>query len=249
MPRAGGRHISVMNWLSSSRSRLRRSSVDLVPPFVASLASRGQMNSSAFLEKAARHYPDHPAVVHGKASITYSEFRDRALAIGGNLRALGCDTRDRGAFCLANGPQILDLIFRCFAAGLVVVPINARLHTREIGYIVQNSLARVLVYGPEYHEGIEVNSASFAGLERRVCTTFVQGALDYTALLNPASSLAAGVDAEAEDFCWLFYTSGTTGRPKGAIWNHRMVRAVVMNYLADIYNIQSSDVVLHAAPM
>src|SRR5665213_3886977 len=102
------------------------------------------MNSFAFLEKAARQSPDRPAIIHGDVVCSYREFRARALAIGGNLRALGCKPGDRIAFCLANSPAILEIIYGCFAAGLVVVPINARLHAKEIAYILQNSEARAL---------------------------------------------------------------------------------------------------------
>jgi acyl-CoA synthetase (AMP-forming)/AMP-acid ligase II len=207
------------------------------------------MNSFAFLDKAARQYPDQPALVHGREIISYCEFRARALAVGGNLRSLGCSPGDRVAFCLANSPRILEVIFGCFAAGLVVVPINARLHAREIAYIVENSGAQVLVHGGEYQEGIVANAPGFRGLKRRICTAPADGALQYDALLDPDNIMNVASDVVPEDLCWLFYTSGTTGRPKGAIWNHRMVRVVVMNYLADVYNIQPAEVVLHAAPM
>jgi long-chain acyl-CoA synthetase len=207
------------------------------------------MNSFAFLDKAARQYPDTAALMQGQEVISYREFRDRALAIGGNLRSLGCGPGDRVAFCLANSPRILEIIFGCFAAGLVVVPINARLHAREIAYIVDNCGARALVHGPEYQEGILANAQAFQRLEKRICTAAVEGAVPYEILLGKENALAAGANVDAEDYCWLFYTSGTTGRPKGAIWNHRMVRVVVMNYLADVHNIQPGERVLHAAPM
>ena len=206
------------------------------------------MNTFAFLEKSARQWPDNPAIVHGEETVTYREFHERALAIGGNLLALGCKKGDRVAFCLANSPRILELIYGCFAAGLIVVPVNARLHAREIAYIVDNSGSGVLVHGPEYQDGILSNEALFKGV-RRFSTADVAGAGDFAELFNPANALAAGVEAAPEDLCWLFYTSGTTGKPKGAIWNHRMVRCVIMNYLADLHNIQPGEVVLHCAPM
>src|ERR1700728_3663001 len=112
------------------------------------------MNCFAFLDKAARQSPDRSAIVHGDVAWSYREFRARALAIGGNLRALGCKPGDRIAFCLANSPAILEIIYGCFAAGLVVVPINARLHAREAAYIIRNSGAQVLIHGPEYAESI-----------------------------------------------------------------------------------------------
>ncbi len=201
------------------------------------------MNSFAFLEKSARQWPDTIALLQGEESHTYREFRDRALAVGGNLRALGCEAGDRVAFCLANSPRILEVIYGCFAAGLVVVPGNARLHARELAYIVENSGAKVLVHGPEFTEGIAANAELFASLEHRISSDA------FDTLLNPAHSLTGAVEAAPEDVCWLFYTSGTTGKPKGAIWNHRMVRVVTMNYLADLHNIQPGEMVLHCAPL
>jgi acyl-CoA synthetase (AMP-forming)/AMP-acid ligase II len=207
------------------------------------------MNTFAFLHKAAMFRPDQPALVHGAESISYRQFHDRALAIGGNLLSLGLQPGDRVAFCLANSPRILETIYGCFAAGLVVVPINARLHPREIAYIVGNSGARVLIHGPEFQAGITEHWSEFSGLEHRVCTGEAAGALSYANLLNTATALRDAVEVSATDPCWLFYTSGTTGKPKGAIWSHRTVRVVIMNYLADIHNIQPGEVVAHAAPM
>jgi long-chain acyl-CoA synthetase len=207
------------------------------------------MNTFAFLEKSARQRPDGLALLQGKEAYTYREFRERALAVGGNLQALGCMPGDRVAFCLANSPRIMEVIFGCFAAGLIVVPINARLHAREMAYIVENSGAKILVHGPEFQDGIISNRDLFVGLRHRICLDKVEGATKFDELLNSANMLSAAVDAEPEDLCWLFYTSGTTGKPKGAMWNHRMVRCVIMNYLADLHNIQPGEVVLHCAPM
>jgi long-chain acyl-CoA synthetase len=201
------------------------------------------MNSFAFLEKSARQWPETVALLQGAESYSYAQFRDRALAAGGNLRALGCEAGDRVAFCLVNSPRIMEVIYGCFAAGLVVVPINARLHAREMAYIVENSGAKILVHGREFSEGIEAHADLFGGLTHRISSDA------FDALLNPAHVLPCAVEAAPDDICWLFYTSGTTGKPKGAIWNHRMVRVVIMNYLADLHNIQPGEMVLHCAPM
>jgi acyl-CoA synthetase (AMP-forming)/AMP-acid ligase II len=207
------------------------------------------MNTCAFLAKVARQQPAQLALLHGSEQISYRQFYERALLIGGNLLAAGLNPGDRVAFCLANSPRILETIYGCFAAGLVVVPINARLHAREMAYIVSDSGARVLIHGPEYQSGVAEHLDAFVGLERRICTAPVAGADDYADLLAVEASLSEATPVSAADPCWLFYTSGTTGRPKGAIWTHRTIRVVVMNYLADIYNIQPGEVVLHAAPM
>ncbi|HEX8415333.1 MAG TPA: AMP-binding protein, partial [Sphingomicrobium sp.] len=206
------------------------------------------MNSFAFLAKAAAQRGDAPALVHGAETIGYREFEARALAIGGNLLATGLVPGDRVAFCLANSPRILEVIYGCFAAGLVVVPLNARLHVREMAYIVANSGSKVLIHGDEYQADLLAYADEFAGVSR-YCLKPAEGADSYNALLEGANRLTAAAEVEATDPCWLFYTSGTTGRPKGAIWTHRMVRVITMNYLADLHNIQPGEVVLHAAPM
>ncbi len=207
------------------------------------------MNTCAFLQKAALYSPDRPAIIYGAETISYAEFYARARSIGGNLLALGLKPGDRVAFCLANSPPILEIIYGCFAAGLIVVPANARLHAKEVAYIVTNSGARVLIHGPEYQQGIIENIDSFATVEHRFCTQSVEGAAPYADLLDSAAQLAAPAEVSATDPCWLFYTSGTTGKPKGATWSHRTIRVLSMNYLADLHNIQPGEMVLHCAPL
>ena len=207
------------------------------------------MNAFSFLANSTRRFPGSPALMQGAETVTYKQFHDRALAFGGDLLARGLQRGDRVAFCLANTPRILEIVYGCFAAGLIVVPINARLHVREIAYIVANSGAKVLVHGPEYQAAITDQIDAFAGVRLRVCTEAAAGAVALDELTSSSRALSAAVEVAATDPCWLFYTSGTTGRPKGAIWTHRMIRVVVMNYLADVYNIQPGEVVIHAAPM
>lgn len=207
------------------------------------------MNTYGFLDKIARYGGTAPAFTWGSETRSYAEFRQRTLAIGGNLLALGLKRGDRVAFVLKNSPRIPEVMFACFAAGLVVVPINARLHPREIAWIVGNAEARVLIHGGEYADGLAALGADFPVLDARFCTEPAEGARDFEDLLAPGAALAAPVDAGAEDIAWLFYTSGTTGKPKGAIWSHRTISAMTMNYLADVHPITRGEAVLHAAPM
>jgi acyl-CoA synthetase (AMP-forming)/AMP-acid ligase II len=207
------------------------------------------MNACAFLTKSAVRFPDRPAVRFGARTLTYAELATRALSLGGELLAKGLRKGDRVAFALQNGPEVLETIFGCFAAGLVVVPMNARLHPREMAYIVQNSGARAFIHGPDFEAGVDAEIDAFAGLEHRFGIAPAGDIENYADLVASGNALPGPVEVDSEDPSWLFYTSGTTGRPKGATWTHRTVRIVVMNYLADVYNIQPDDVVLHAAPL
>jgi acyl-CoA synthetase (AMP-forming)/AMP-acid ligase II len=203
------------------------------------------LNAALLLTQAARLHPERPAVVAGSLERSYRELADRSLSLGGELLSRGLRHGDRVAFALQNCPEILELVFGCFAAGLVVVPLNARLHPKEMAYIATDSGARVLVHGPDFAEPLAEVRSDMPNVEFRIEV----GSPDYEALVTSGAALEAPVEVDVDDPSWLFYTSGTTGRPKGATWTHRTVRIVTMNYLADVYNTQFDDVVLHAAPL
>lgn len=221
------------------------------------MTAHPEMNVARFLEKSAIRFPDLPAIRYGNVSHTYREFYQRARSLGGELRARGLRHGDRVAFAMHNSPAVLETIFGCFAAGLVVVPMNARLHAKEMGYIVRTSGARVLIHGAPFTAEIDRNIDDFGPLDGRfevggapaVEPHDASTVEPYGALLDSQHPLDGPVEITGDDPAWLFYTSGTTGRPKGAIWTHRTIRVVVMNYLADVYNITEQDVVLHAAPL
>jgi len=207
------------------------------------------MNTFVFLEKAARFRHSQPAIIYGDETVTYQQFHDRALTIAGNLSAMGLKPGDRVAFCLANSPRILELIYGCFAGGFIVVPVNARLHPKEIAYIVANSGAKALFHGSEYTDGIVACEEDFKGLEHKFIVHNRIAENAQLPVFNKSKSLSRAVDLQASAPAWLFYTSGTTGKPKGALWSHRTIRVVIMNYLADLYNIQPQEPVLHCAPL
>ncbi len=207
------------------------------------------MNPFQSLAKSAVRAKDIPCVICGNESISYEEMRERALTVGGSLLSSGLSTGDRVAFVMGNSPRIIEILYGCFAAGLVAVPVNARLHAREVAYIVENSGASVLIHDAGHVDGIAGEIDLFGGLTARYCTSPAEGASDYAELLEPENGLEQPVDTDIEDPVWLFYTSGTTGRPKGATWTARTVSAIVLNYLCDIYNIRQGSSVLHVAPM
>jgi acyl-CoA synthetase (AMP-forming)/AMP-acid ligase II len=207
------------------------------------------MNAATFLSKSAVRFPDRPALQFGDRVIPYRQFAEHALNLGGELLARGLRKGDRVAFAMSNRPEVLETIFGCFAAGLVVVPMNARLHPLEMAYLVENSGARALIHTAEFTEQLDAHWGSFKTVEHRFGVGCLDGLVEYLELTRSQNGLERPVDITDTDPCWLFYTSGTTGRPKGATWTHRVVRVCVMIYLADCYNINHEDVLLHVAPL
>src|SRR4051812_42954732 len=103
--------------------------------------------------KSAVRHGERPALQYDDAVTTYAAFAQRALTVGGGLLAQGLRRGDRVALAMSNRPELLETIYACFAAGLVVVPLNARLHPLEMAYIAANSGARAIVHGAEMFAG------------------------------------------------------------------------------------------------
>jgi acyl-CoA synthetase (AMP-forming)/AMP-acid ligase II len=144
---------------------------------------------------------------------------------------------------LENCGAFFELLFGCWAAGLCAVPANARLHPREVEYIAEDSGARLLVTTPGLVEALTPLEGSAASLDRAIVTETA----DYAALLK-GEPLAAGAGSPT-DRAWLFYTSGTTGRPKGAVLSHRNLLFMSQCYYADIDALDERDTHLLAAPV
>jgi long-chain acyl-CoA synthetase len=106
------------------------------------------MNLAALLFNVARRLPEQPAVTDDRNMWTYRELSERVARLAGAFRARGLVPGDRVLLCLENCGEFFELLFGCWAAGLCAVPANARLHPREVEYIVENSGARMLVATP-----------------------------------------------------------------------------------------------------
>lgn len=206
------------------------------------------MNIGSLLTKTSRLYGNRLAIQYGEQQLTYAELNQRAGRLAQVLRTLGIRQGDRVALVQRNGPALYETIFACFRAGAVAVPINVRLHPEEVAFICQDCEARVLVATGEYE------ASAFQARKQRpelqlVGVESIAGALDYETLLSAAEPVTVDAEVDPDDLAWLFYTSGTTGKPKGAMLTHRNLLAMVMNYFADVYPLIPEDVVLHAAPL
>jgi long-chain acyl-CoA synthetase len=183
-------------------------------------------------------------VTDGVHAWTYSGLARRISLLAGSLRARGLKPGDRVMLCMENCAEFLELMFACWTAGLCAVPVNARLHVREIEHIAQDSGARLLVATPSLAETLAPLAQSVEALSAVISTT----AGDYADLVARGVAMHP-IDIAPTDRAWLFYTSGTTGRPKGAVLSHRNLLFMSHCYYADIDALDERDTTLHAGPL
>ena len=203
------------------------------------------MNIATLLENSAIRHGDRPALtVHDQVHASYREFAQRVRAMAFSLRhRLGMKSGDRVAIAMSNRPEFYETLFAIWHAGLVGVPINAKLHGKEFEYILSDSQARLCFVSPDLLSSIGLLPYQIEALELVIAT----GSPDYLALTGDDAIDITDVAPTAP--AWLFYTSGTTGRPKGATLTHRNLLAMTMSYFADIDKISHFDTIIHAAPM
>src|SRR5256885_1579829 len=165
------------------------------------------MNIASWLSRAGLSHPGLAAVGQGsRVAQSYGELAGRAARLAGALHRMGLKPGDRVAIIAKNCVEYVETIYGIWHAGLAAVPANAKLHGRELGYILEHSSARVCFAT----SGLDAEVAPYtpASLERLI----VIGSAEYDALFG---AVPIGVEPRAgDDLAWLFYTSGTTGRPK-----------------------------------
>jgi acyl-CoA synthetase (AMP-forming)/AMP-acid ligase II len=203
------------------------------------------MNLAVWVERQGRWRPDAPALADGeRVHADWAAFAARTAGSAAGLRdEFGLSPGDRVAILMRNRPEYVEALFAIWHAGLVAVPVNARLHRDEIGYILEHSESAVVVTDDD-HAGV---GESLVGAIASLKAAVVGPGERWGGLT--ASSPAALVDRKPNDPAWLFYTSGTTGRPKGATLTHRNLLMASLSYFADIDPVMPQDAVLHAAPL
>lgn len=199
------------------------------------------MNIGNWLHRQAQLHPQRPALFQGREmAADYGGFHDRAARIATWLGEQGVVAGDRVGIFMRNGPDYLIVQYAIWYAGAAVVPINAKLHGREAAFILADSGAR-LVFA-------SASQARALGAEPAVCEVVAMGEQAHAAAQTRAP-LAAPAHRAPQDLAWLFYTSGTTGRPKGVMITHRMLTLMSLAYVSDVETVGPEDTVIYAAPM
>ena len=209
------------------------------------------MNIGKLLTKSTRTFPKNLAMVYGSRELTYAEFNIRVNRLANGLRRLGVQQGDNVAVLMYNCPEMLEAMFACFKAGCGTIPINFRLHPREFAFIINHSEARVAIISSEFNEAIIEIRNDLKQVSHIITLSEARDPLlDYEGVLSGEVDQFEDADVAPDDVAWLFYTSGTTGQPKGAMLTHRNLLGMTMNFYADMCpGFGPNDVALHAAPL
>ncbi|MEV6738249.1 o-succinylbenzoate--CoA ligase [Streptomyces sp. NPDC051104] len=192
--------------------------------------------------RRARKTPHRTALIHGDRSVTYAELYERTTRLAHALRARGVRRGDRIAYLGPNHPAYLETLFAAGALGAVFVPLNIRLAGPEIAYQLADSGAKALVYAPSL-------AAPVAGLPGSTdVRAYVEVGAEYEELLAVASDEPIDQPVALDDTCIIMYTSGTTGRPKGAMLTHGNLVWNAFNVLVD-HDLIADERALVSAPL
>ncbi|MEL7100160.1 MAG: AMP-binding protein [Pseudomonadota bacterium] len=189
------------------------------------------MNLGHWLERSAAAEGARPALFLGEEMVAdYAAFHARAARVAGWLAAQGVGAGDRVAIYRLNDPDWLILFYGIWYAGAVAVPINAKLHGREAAWIIANADASLTFAAGAQAAGLQAEGIS---------------AIEDV----PEGPPMGPLERAAGDLAWLFYTSGTTGRPKGVMITHGMLQSMALSYFADVDQVTQDDTALYAAPL
>lgn len=197
------------------------------------------MNIAHWLERTASDGGGRPAILQGYAQICdYAGFWRDAAGFAGWLRQGGIAPGDRVMIYMQNHPDYLIGVWGAWIAGAAVVPVNSRLHPSEAGWIAENAGARVALVSDKI--GQELAGASDVA---RIAAASTDMSAARACDPLPVEPRLPG------DLAWLFYTSGTTGRPKGVRITHGMLAAVSLGYLHDVDSVTECDAIYYGGPM
>jgi len=210
------------------------------------------MHIGSLLARAARLHPANAAIVDRGSTIDYAAFHARSTRLATHLRALGLSPGDRMSVLCWNRPEFLEAYFAGAYAGLVVNPLNVRLAAAEQVEVLVDCGSRHLIAQATFAPLVAEMLALGAPIEQ---VTWIAGAaevavpsVEYEHALSRAAGAFTPTEPASDAPAHLYYTSGTTGRPKGVILTHRNVVTHALGTLAEL-GLSERDTWAHIAPL
>jgi acyl-CoA synthetase (AMP-forming)/AMP-acid ligase II len=212
---------------------------------------RGALNLGEIVAAHARLQPEKIGTRDSRREFTFAQWNARACRLANALLGLGLKKGDRVALLAYNRVEWMELYVAMAKAGLVAVPVNFRLVAPEIRYIAEHCEARAFIVENQLVksvEGLRGELSIPAGAWIHLGASPPPGWVDYEALMAGAADTEPGVAVQPTDMWALMYTSGTTGRPKGAIRNHQASALMSLVTALDI-GLTREDTALLVMPM
>ena len=204
-----------------------------------------------FRDRAETYFGEKVGVVDGEKHFTYRQFGERTHRLANALVELGVEAGDRVSFLTYNTHQLLEAYYGVLEAGAVLNPINIRLTPKEIAYIVGHAGSKVVFFHKDFKPLVEAMAAELPARPRFVIMEGEAGGVasdEYEALLAGGSTDPLEPEIDENAIAELFYTSGTTGFPKGVSMTHRELYLHGM-YAEIALGFTQDDVVLHVVPL
>jgi fatty-acyl-CoA synthase len=215
------------------------------------------MNIAWWVQRWGDLHPDKPAIIFEKEQITYSDLNQRANRASSWLQSLGIEKGDRVAVMLNNCPEFIELFLACARLGAIFVPLNFRSAAPELDYFIRNCHPRLFVFGHGFLDNVKI--LDFENIRPQVLLSSVgreptdKSVIDYSGESatfdgrKPFLTRSLG-PTDPEEPQVIMYTSGTTGRPKGAVLSHRKTFFNCLN--ADIFfKMHFDDIMLVILPL
>jgi acyl-CoA synthetase (AMP-forming)/AMP-acid ligase II len=206
------------------------------------------------LTKAIKLFPEKHAIVCGEKRLTYQEFYGRINRLSHSLKIFGIGKDDKVAILHPNCHTFLEAYYAIPQIGAISVPINYRLSPGEIAFILQDSESKILIADSMFKDQVDAIRGEIRGIGKIIWTGDEKGSegrgnLNYEKVLERADcSPPSDPPIHNEDIAQIYYTSGTTGRPKGVMLSHKNVTTHALGAIAEIH-LTDQDVWIHVAPL
>ncbi|WP_078121260.1 malonate--CoA ligase [Thiosocius teredinicola] len=208
------------------------------------------MNDANLYRLFAAHFPTEPDAVFletdSNRRLLYAEVPRQTALIQGLLQSFGVQKGDRVVVQVEKSIEAVLLYLACLRAGAIYIPLNTAYTANEVDYFLKDATPRVFVCAPQRKAQLEPVAAA-AGVHA-VLTLDADGGGELRAALETATAIDETVPVAPEDLAAILYTSGTTGRSKGAMLSHANL-ASNAQVLHDYWHWQQADVLLHALPI
>lgn len=209
------------------------------------------MTLGEMLERSAERFPNKIAIVYKDQQVTYTELNARVNKLGRALNALGIGKNDKVGIIMPNCPEFIIAVFAALKAGGVFIGLNALLSGRELTYVINHSDAKVIIAAPPYDELIAMLKPQLPQVEHILT---LEEDPDDDSLISIPSLVESYDDSNLkpsvtlDDIAAFYYTSGTTGLPKGAMLTHVNILSSTVA-IGKVVRVSRNDVPLNCLPL